>query len=174
MTTAYVTAICHSWIGCDPISGLELLTAHGRGSQSGGELACMQHPSLAICSKQHSIEPAPIYGAMMRIHAGIIKSTPSGCISVPGPSLVQSVPVPRTEHVNGRECMLLAVDEKTCMHVAKHAHANATSQCYQFKPLFSVGSVILARMSCSLKGQMLEPEPDVCQGSTRVVRIHPV
>ncbi len=127
--------------------------------QSGGVFACTQHPRSAISSRQHSIEPVLIHGAVMRTCAGIAKCTPPGCISVLGPSLAQSVPRPRAERVTGREHALPAVDKKMCMHVAKHAQANATPQCNQFKPLFSVGSVILARMSHHLKGLMLSRNP---------------
>ncbi len=79
MTTAYVAAICHSWIGCNLVNVLGVLTTDGRGSQPGGVWASMQHLSLAISSKQHSAESEPAHTAVMRVGAGSKESTPSGC-----------------------------------------------------------------------------------------------
>ncbi len=124
--TAYVAAIRHSRIGRDLFSELESRAACGRGSQSGGLPAYVQH----------STEPPLSHRAVKSTQTGTNTNTPSGCVSVPGAKLMQSKYVPRAEHVDGREHIPLTVDRGLGPHTVQ------TALC---KPLFSVGSLVIAR-----------------------------
>ncbi len=149
-TIAYVAVIRHSRIGCDLINELEPLIACGRGSQSGGVFACTQHPRSAHRGMQHSTEPALIHGAVKKIQTGIDTNTPSRCASVPGSKLTQSKHVPRTEHVDGKKHAPLTVDEGPGPH---------TVQTILYKPLFPVGSLVLARLTRRTSGQVPSCSP---------------
>ncbi len=79
---------------------------------------------------------------------------------MPGASLAQSVPVPRTERVNEHKMnMHPAVDLKGHALMSKHMHASCKyqeiPQAHLFKPLFPVGSYILALTPWNQLGQLL-------------------
>ncbi len=93
----------------------------------------------------------------MKVQAG---RTSSEYTSVPGPNFVQSAPVPKTECVS--ECKMNlhpAVEGKVHMHANKHAntsgkHQMSFPQDNLFRPLFPVGSCILARKPWNQQGQL--------------------
>ncbi len=92
----------------------------------------------------------------MRVQA---RKTSSECTSVPGPNFAQSVPVPKTECVSERKTNLHpAVEEKACMHADKHMNASGkhqqNSQANSFRPLFLVGSYILAQIPWNQQGRL--------------------
>ncbi len=146
-TAAYITAICHSRISCDLVNASGVLTAGVRGSWTGGVWASMQHPSLAISSKQHSAESEPDHAVVVRVQSGSRESTPSECMSVPGPNFMQSVLVPQTECVDRGKHVPPAVDRTVHTHEVSHESATCQSipQAVSVKPLFPVGSYVLAQ-----------------------------
>ncbi len=76
---------------------------------------------------------------------GTNTNTPSRCVSVPGAKIMQSKYVPRAEHVDGKNHMLLTVDRGLGPN---------TVQTVLCKPLFSVGSLVLARRTRRTRGPM--------------------
>ncbi len=105
---------------------------------------------------RYPMDIIPVPKAVMRVKAGDISP---GCVSVPEPSLEQVTHEVRTERVGEYKMNTRpAVRRAACMRASNHKNASCKCQknphASSFKPLFSVGSYVLARMPRNQQGQL--------------------
>ncbi len=156
--TAYIAgAPCQPRIGADLILKLGLVIHGGHSGVGHTQRADMQKQNPNTQSSPHSNEPAPNSCTVKRVQA---HETSSRCGSVPEPSLEQNVHKVRTEHVDESEQKNLhpAVEVNAHMHAIKHTDASGkrqpNSQASPFRPLFRVGSFVLARRPRGQRGRL--------------------